>query len=125
MEEKEEPDDHQDMSVSENEADLDIDEQEASEEDDADSSLTASLTDEEIEESIAQDVAAMTLEQKVSRLFIVTPGQLIGTEIEPKDVGSQFSEKISNYPVSVILLKKANIMALLQKFLNWRIVNYA
>ncbi|MBR4759141.1 MAG: hypothetical protein IK078_03200, partial [Lachnospiraceae bacterium] len=61
------------------------------------------------DDEIKKEIAELTLEQKIAKLFIVTPGQLIGTEIEPTNVGSKFGEKLASYPVSGILLKKQNL----------------
>ncbi|MCR4690240.1 MAG: hypothetical protein K5739_02715 [Lachnospiraceae bacterium] len=70
------------------------------------------LSEEELaalDEQITQNIAGMSLEEKIAKMFIVSPGQLIGTEIEPKSLGGSFSEKLSTYPVSGILIKPANI----------------
>ncbi len=92
------------------EADSDSEADEKEEEDKSTESLWEN--DEEDAQLVAQiesEIAQMTVEQKVAKLFIVSPGQLCGTEIEPKDVGSRFSEMMNNYPVAGILLKKENI----------------
>ena len=61
------------------------------------------------DEEIKKEIAEMTLEQKISKLFIITPGQLTGTEIEPTNVGSKVGEKLAAYPVSGLLIKKQNL----------------
>ncbi|MCR5283634.1 MAG: hypothetical protein K6E18_09710 [Lachnospiraceae bacterium] len=94
--------------------DTDLEEAETEEGADDEDQNTESLWSDEEDDAqlisqIEAEISQMTTEQKVARLFIVSPGQLCGTEIEPKDVGSRFSEMMNNYPVAGILLKKENI----------------
>ena len=70
--------------------------------------LSDDADDEELLKTIDEEIAELSVEQKVARLFIVTPGQLIGTEIEPTNVGSKVSEKLNQYPISGLLLKRSN-----------------
>ncbi len=64
---------------------------------------------EEIERMIDEEMSQMTIEQKISKLFILTPGQLIGSEVEGTSINNKMGDQLSRYPISGILFKPANI----------------
>jgi beta-N-acetylhexosaminidase len=69
---------------------------------------------EALEQRITEQIESMSLEEKVGALFIVTPSQLMGTESTVTTVGSSFGEKLTQYPVSGIVLDASNMTDLAQ-----------
>ena len=62
-----------------------------------------------LEERVNQQIASMSLEQKVAQLFFLTPEQLMGRESAIDAVGSEFNEKLNQYQVGGIVLRKDNM----------------
>ena len=65
--------------------------------------------DEEIEARITEQLAQMSDEEKVSKLFVLTPGQLTGTELESATIGNKVGDQLSRYPISGILFRDSNL----------------
>ena len=63
----------------------------------------------EIESRIDTEIGQMTLEEKISKLFILTPGQISGTELENSAMGNRVGDQLLKYPISGILFKPANL----------------
>ncbi len=84
-------------------------EAEESEESEIDALLDGGLDEAALEELVNEQIASMTLEQKVAGLFFVTPAQLMGVERDISAVGSEFGQKMSEYPVGGILLDVSNM----------------
>lgn len=66
-------------------------------------------TDDLLTQRVEQQIASMSLEQKVAQLFFLTPQQLMGRESAIDAIGSEFNEKLNQYQVGGIVLRKDNM----------------
>lgn len=62
-----------------------------------------------LEEKVESQIASMSIEEKVAQLFFLTPEQLMGRESSIDAIGSEFNEKLNQYPVGGIVLRKENM----------------
>lgn len=65
--------------------------------------------DDTIEIYVENELSQMSIEQKVSQLFFLTPEQLMGRETPIDAVGSDFSARLSEYPIGGIVVREANM----------------
>lgn len=62
-----------------------------------------------LEEKVESQIASMSIEDKVAQLFFLTPEQLMGRESSIDSIGSEFNEKLNQYPIGGIVLRKENM----------------
>lgn len=62
-----------------------------------------------LEEKVESQIASMSLEEKVAQLFFLTPEQLMGRESSIDSIGSEFNEKLNQYQIGGIVLRKENM----------------
>ncbi len=65
--------------------------------------------DAEIEKRIDDEIENMSIEEKISKLFILSPGQLAGNGIESPAIGGKAGDQLAKYPITGILFKPGNL----------------